>query len=144
MSAKPRIVFDTNAFISAALLGQSVSAQALAIAVARFQLIVSEATWLEFDSRIQKPKLFAYFGSVPKRDDVVMALNRAVTHVTVESEVADCRDADDNKFLALALDGGAKLIISGDKDLAALHPWRGVEIISAAEFVRRHVEGESA
>jgi uncharacterized protein len=138
MKSKRRIVFDTNALISAAILPGSISNQALTIAVEHFQLIVSEQTWLEFESRIQKPKLFPYFGSVPKREDVVMAVNRAVVHVTVESVVSDCSDPDDNKFLALALDGGAAMIVSGDQDLLALHPWRRVEIMTTGDFVRKY------
>ena len=42
--------------------------------------------------------------------------------VSVSSVVTDCRDAKDNKFLELAIDGVATCIITGDQDLLVLHP----------------------
>ena len=50
--------------------------------------------------------------------------------------VADCRDAKDNKYLELALAAGAWAIVSGDADLLALHPWRGVRILRPADVPR--------
>ena len=142
MRSKPRIVFDTNALISAAILPNSVSNQALAIAVEHFAPITSKEAWQEFATRIQRPKLFHYFGTVPRRDDVVMGINRALTHINVQSVVTDCTDdPDDNKFLALALDGEASIQITGDKHLLELHPWRHVHMMRAGEFVRAHAEG---
>jgi len=40
--------------------------------------------------------------------------------------------------LDLALASSANCIISGDKALLELNPFRGVPIISAAEFVRQY------
>lgn len=34
----------------------------------------------------------------------------------------------DDKFLEVALNGRAEVIITGDADLLAMHPWRGIEI----------------
>ncbi len=47
---------------------------------------------------------------------------------------SDCRDPKDNPFLALAIDGKADLLISGDKDLQVLHPYQGIPIISPSEY----------
>lgn len=142
MRSKPRIVFDTNALISAALLPNSVSNQALALAVEHFEPITSKEAWQEFDTRIQRPKLFHYFGTVPKRDDVVMGINQALTHISVQSVVTDCVDPDDNKFLALALDGEASILITGDQQLLRMHPWRQVQIMRTGEFFRAQTEGK--
>jgi len=46
-----------------------------------------------------------------------------------------CRDPKDNIFLKLALTGRADCIVSGDKDLLVLHPFRKIPIISASEFL---------
>ena len=53
------------------------------------------------------------------------------------SQVTECRDPKDDKFLALALDGSADVIIAGDEDLLVLHPWRGIPILSPREFLGR-------
>jgi hypothetical protein len=58
----------------------------------------------------------------------------------VLSEIDDCPDPADNRFLALALDVSARVIVTGDRDLLALHPWRGVEILTPAEFLGRFPE----
>lgn len=145
MKSRPRIVFDTNALISAAILPNSVSNQALSIAVEHFEIVTSKDAWEEFAARIQRSKLFHYFGTVPKRDDVVMAINQALTHIQVQSVVNDClADTDDNKFLALALDADARILVTGDQDLLDLHPWRNVHLMRAGAFVRAFNEFSEA
>ena len=42
----------------------------------------------------------------------------------IEEQITECRDAKDNKFLELAVCGHATFLISGDKDLLVLHPFR--------------------
>ena len=50
-----------------------------------------------------------------------------------------CRDPKDNHFLALALALAAEadVLVSSDEDLLVLHPWRGIPIITPAEFLAR-------
>lgn len=47
-----------------------------------------------------------------------------------------CRDADDDAVLARALSARASLIVTGDKDLLVLHPWRDIRILNPAAAVR--------
>lgn len=49
--------------------------------------------------------------------------------------IAECRDPKDNKFLALAIDGQAEAIISGDKDLLTLSPYKRIVIVTPREFL---------
>jgi predicted nucleic acid-binding protein len=35
------------------------------------------------------------------------------------------------------LDGQADLLVTGDEDLLALHPWRGIPILSPANYLAR-------
>ena len=136
MQTRARVVFDTNALISALIVPSSVPAKALDLAVEHFEIIVSKATWQEFELKIKKTSLERYFRNTHDRDAAVHAINRVVTHVAVRSVVTDCRDPKDNPFLELALDGKADAIISGDKDLLVLNPWRGVCIQSPGDFYR--------
>ncbi|MBY0436421.1 MAG: putative toxin-antitoxin system toxin component, PIN family, partial [Cyclobacteriaceae bacterium] len=46
-------------------------------------------------------------------------------------------DADDNKLLELAVATKAACIITGDKDLLALNPFRGVSIITPSDFLNK-------
>ena len=47
------------------------------------------------------------------------------------------RDIDDDAVLACAIAAQAHLIISGDKDLLVLHPWRGIDILNPADALQR-------
>ena len=61
-------------------------------------------------------------------------------HVNVVIEIRECRDPKDDHLLALALDGHADVIVTGDQDLLVLNPWRGVRILTPAEFLESDVE----
>jgi putative PIN family toxin of toxin-antitoxin system len=47
-----------------------------------------------------------------------------------------CRDAKDDMVVECAVNAGASLIVSGDKDLLALASFQGVRVVSAADYVR--------
>jgi uncharacterized protein len=57
--------------------------------------------------------------------------------VTITESVTECRDPKDDKFLELAVNGAADVIISGDLDLLTLGSFRGIPIITVADFCRR-------
>jgi uncharacterized protein len=53
--------------------------------------------------------------------------------ITVRFETPICRDPKDEKFLELA--ANADCIVSGDKDLLVLNPFRGTLILTPREFL---------
>jgi putative PIN family toxin of toxin-antitoxin system len=55
-----------------------------------------------------------------------LALGAAI--VEPGERVRACRDPDDDKFLGVALAAGAEVIVSDDRDLLALDPWRGIRV----------------
>ena len=67
--------------------------------------------------------------------EFLAAVVRESELVEVTAVVSVCRDPQDDKFLELALSGAATHIISGDDDLLALHPFRGIAILSPQDFV---------
>jgi uncharacterized protein len=56
--------------------------------------------------------------------------------VTITERIAACHDPTDDKFLELAVNGHADLIVSGDGDLLALNPFRQIPIVTPAAFVQ--------
>jgi predicted nucleic acid-binding protein len=44
-------------------------------------------------------------------------------------------DPKDDKFLEVALNGRADVIITGNADLLGMHPWREAAILAPAEYV---------
>jgi uncharacterized protein len=47
-----------------------------------------------------------------------------------------CRDAKDDMVVECAVNAGANLIVSGDKDLLALGSYRSVQVVTARDYVR--------
>ena len=54
--------------------------------------------------------------------------------VRIMERVAACRDRTDDKFLELAINGAADVIVTGDADLLDLNPFRGIPIVTPAIF----------
>lgn len=46
-----------------------------------------------------------------------------------------CRHPDDDMVLATALAGRTDVIVSGDADLLALHPFQGIPVLNPAAFL---------
>lgn len=130
----PRIVIDNNAFISFLFWQNSVPARAVDLAIERYEVISSEQTIDELRNTIQKEK-FSRYGSVEERLSRYEDIRALVKIIPVTECVTDCRHPPDNKFLELAASGGADIILTGDKDLLVLHPWRGVAILSPQQFL---------
>ena len=130
----PRVVVDTNTFISAALAPGSVPKRAYELVQRLGTVITSAAILDELTSVIQRPK-FAKYISPSQATDIVDALSECAITIATTSIIAECRDPNDDAFLALALDGEADVILTGDEDLLVLHPWRGVAILSPSEFL---------
>jgi uncharacterized protein len=134
VSAKPRLVFDTNAIISAALLKRSVSRRALDQALNEGELLTSAETVDELHQVLGRAD-FTKYVTEDERMEFLATLLREVTLVEVTVYVGECRDPRDNKFLELAVSGGAVCIVSGDQDLLVLHPFRGIPIVTPRGFL---------
>ena len=100
------------------------------------RLLVSEATMEEIVNVLSRPRLDRYV-SLTNRRQFIRLLGRKVTMVPIIQVVRECRDPKDDKFLELALNGRADLIITGDADLLVLNPWRGIEIVTPREYLTR-------
>lgn len=104
---------------------------------------MSEATITELHTVLTKPSLARYID--PERAAaVVRAYCATAEWIAVTTDVQACRDADDDKFLALATSGGADFIITGDEDLLVLHPFQGVDILSPRAFYDLFAEAKMA
>lgn len=136
-SNKPAVVFDTNALVSAAILPNSASRKAFTLAASKFQLVSSKAALDELIGVIERPHLDKYFGSTNTRFSYLMLIAQLSEMVETHSIITDCRDADDNKILELAVDANAKIIVCGDKDLLVLNPYQDIEILRPNEFLAK-------
>jgi uncharacterized protein len=132
-----RLVVDTNIFVSAALKEASWPAETIRWIAMYGGLLKSAITEQELLAVLQRPRI------APKIEpgffDRLRRMLAAADLVTIAEHVAACRDPDDDKFLELAVNGKADVIISGDADLLTLDTFRGIPIITAAAFARARV-----
>ena len=128
-------VFDTNSLISAALIITSINRKALDKAISLGRLAVSDNTLDEFIEVLFRKKFDKYFFNDEERWIIINKLEMSVTLFSPDLSITDCRDPKDNKFLELAVSANAACIITGDKDLLTLHPFRGIPILNAADFL---------
>ena len=68
----------------------------------------------------------------------LVAIAQSIQHFEVTTEVSVSRDKTDDKFIALAIDSGASLLISGDPDLKDVKEYNGVVILSPGQFFERY------
>jgi putative PIN family toxin of toxin-antitoxin system len=128
-------VFDTNSLISAALISSSVNARALDAALDKGRLVISEPVMQEFTDVIFRKKFDKYFLNDAERLEAIHIIERNAVIISPKEIIASCRDPKDNKFLELAVAADAFCIITGDKDLLILNPFRNIPILTAADFL---------
>ena len=136
MTARERVVIDTNALVSRLLIPKSVPGQAVRKAIDSADVLVSEATMNELAEVLSRRK-FDQFISMDDRQQFIRLLARIVELVPMVYQVRVCRDPKDDRMLEVAVNGRAGLIITGDRDLLVLNPFQGIAIISPAEYLRR-------
>jgi putative PIN family toxin of toxin-antitoxin system len=100
------------------------------------RVLASGATMTELTDVLSRRKFDTYV-TVAERQTFFRLLFGAVDMVSVLPVIRACRDPKDHKFLELAVSGRAGVIITGDADLLALHPFRGVEIVKPAVYLSR-------
>ncbi len=136
MRNKHRVVIDTNVIISALLKEKSIPRQAIEFTFRHHIFLASSETFIEVRQKLILPKFDIYISSFD-RQDFLERLFSLATFVDTTSNITDCRDRKDNRFLKLAVDGKADYIVSGDKDLLVLNPYRGISIINSKDFLSR-------
>jgi uncharacterized protein len=129
------IVVDTNVFISAALKEKSLPGTAVHLVAESGLLLKSTITERELFVTLARPRLASLIP--PRFRNWLSELLAVAELVTITERITACRDPKDDKFLELAVSGHANLIVSGDADLLALNPFRGIPIVSPAAFVQR-------
>lgn len=136
MRTSDRIVIDTNVFVSATLLPSSIPRRAVDKALGHSTVLFSEATFRELSEVLSRPKFDDYV-NMEERTVFLSQLARVAEFVSIVQLVRECRDPNDDRFLEVALNGRAGLIITGDEDLLALLHWREIAIVTPVEYLDR-------
>jgi len=129
-----RLVIDTNVFVSAVMFPDSVPRQAVNKAIEHDTVLHSDSTMHELTEVLSRSKFDRYI-RVQERVLFLAQLAGVAEFVPAIQLVRECRDPKDDKFLEVALNGRADLIITGDEDLLEMNPWRGIAIVSPKEYL---------
>jgi uncharacterized protein len=136
-----KVVLDTSTLVSAALRADSIPDRALTLALSSHLLCTSDRALEELEKVLNKERFDAYV-DLDSRMALVATIRAHVQLFIVPESLqmearGCCRDTKDEFILALALASQADVIVSSDHDLLVLHPWRGLSILTPAQFLEQ-------
>ena len=126
-----RVVIDSNIWIGF-VIGKALSGLSEALND-RIRILFSEELFDELVEVLQRPKFKKYF-SQNDIMELISLIHLITERIEIKERFEDCRDPKDNFLLDLCVSGNADYLITGDDDLLALNPFRGVEIINYRNF----------
>ena len=100
-------------------------------------IVLSNSVLLELKEVLYPPKFDKYI-TFERRQDFLADLTENAQFLDITEQIYECRDPKDNKYLELAVSGKVECIVTGDDDLLVLKSFRGVEILTAQEFLTKN------
>jgi putative PIN family toxin of toxin-antitoxin system len=133
-----KIVLDTNVFISGIFFSGPPYQILKAWRDGRLQLLLSEEILAEYH-RVGE-LLSDEYPHVDLRPflELLTINTELVTPQKLPNQV--CDDPDDDKFIACALAGKSKIIISGDKHLLKVSGYKGIKVLRPRKFVDEYLD----
>jgi uncharacterized protein len=133
-----RVVLDTNIFISALITPNGISASIIAAWKDKsFDLIGHELLIAEVRSALRYPKLANQYNRL-EVGKLINAMRKKALMLDKLRRVDRSLDPNDNFVLAIAQDGRADFLVTGDKSgLLALHTHGPTQIITARGLLER-------
>jgi putative PIN family toxin of toxin-antitoxin system len=133
-----RAVIDTNILVSALIRPQgTVGPVLLRLRQGDYTLLYAWKSLEELIDVLSRPRIRDKYHLTDQDIQTVVGLILLCgEEVTPTERITMCRDPKDDKFLEIALAGEADVIVSGDQDLLALHPFAGIPIVAPSTFLR--------
>ena len=130
-----KIVVDTNLWISFLMSLPTERRLKRLLLSEKIVFLFSRTLFDELETIAKRRKFRQYF-EASHVDDLLQMLIEIVEIVDVHSAVRICRDPKDNFLLALAKDGSADYLITGDCDLLTLEKLEKTKIVTLSAFER--------
>ena len=132
-----RVVADNNVVISAFLWGGNPrrvlnAARSRTIDIFTTPALIAELSGVLGRKRFER-RLDAVQSSVAKIIDEYLALAIIIDAKPTERPIS--RDPEDDEVIACAIAADCDFIVTGDNDLRVLTEYRGIRIVTAAEFL---------
>lgn len=142
-----RAVVDTSSLVRAALSADSAAGRLIgkfSSADSDSQIVVSSDILSELMEVLEPPK-FSQRLAPERRRRFLLHLQATAFFVVPEHRVEVCRDPADNMVLEAALaSGNDVIIISDDRDLLILDPWRDIRIVKPEAALAMYEERQPA
>ncbi len=132
-----RAVVDTNVLVRALIKPQgSVGPVLLRLRRGDYVLLYSQPLLEELVDVLNRPRIRQKYRLTDQDIETVFGLVLLRGEAIVpQRRIAACRDPRDDKFLEVAVEGIADVIVSGDEDLLVLHPFAGIPVVSPGAFL---------
>ena len=132
--SKPlKLIIDTNLWVSF-VISKKLNLLDPLLFAGDARLLFSTELITEIQETITKPRLKKYFAT-NALEEMLSAFEPYIDLIEVESMVTICRDPKDNFLLALAKDGKADYLLTGDKDLLDLIKFGKTKIKTITAFI---------
>jgi uncharacterized protein len=131
-----KVFFDTNVVI-AAFISHGVCNDLFDYCLTEHQICLSEQVLDETIKNLTTK--FRYPRTQVNQITVFLKENKHILPVS-SLLIKICRDPDDDKILASALQGKVDCLISGDEDLLVLQKFQGIPILKPSEFWKFETE----
>lgn len=134
MVKNSKVIFDTNVWISF-LIGKRLSFLGRMIASGQIIVVITEQILNEIKEVTKREKLKKYF---PQESvlELIHFLETIAEKVEIQPTFFINRDVKDNFLLDLVHFSKADYLVTGDKDLLMLNPFKTATILTPADFER--------
>ena len=132
-----RVVLDTNVFVAGVFWSGPPYRILQAWRDGKLELVVTVDILEEYE-RVGK-ELSAQFPDIEFAPFIELLAVESEICVPARLPHPVCDDPDDDQFIACALGGNVRFIVTGDKKLLKVSGYRGLTILKPAEFVRQYL-----
>ena len=132
-----KVIVDTNVFISGISFSGPSSKVLEGWRDGKIDLILSPEILAEYQEVAHR--LSAKFKGVDIKPIIELVTINSTLIFSPSLKEPICRDNNDDMFIACALSGDVKIIVSGDKDLHDISGYKGIEVIKPRAFVERYL-----
>jgi putative PIN family toxin of toxin-antitoxin system len=131
-----RAVLDANVLVSALLFPGICRSIVESLKDDKFAIALSPALLEDFLRALEKPKLKRLI--LPEiLEETISLIHMKAVIVEPKARIRACRDPDDDAVLERAVAARAKMIVTGDKDLLVMSPFKNISIVSPRAFANR-------
>ena len=132
-----RLVIDTNLWVSF-IISKNLNQLEPLLFSNRLRILFSVELLKELEMTMLKPKLKKYF-SETALEEMLDVFDPFIDFIDVKSSVKICRDPKDDFLLALAKDGKADYLLTGDDDLLDIGKIDKTIILKFRNFIEKAI-----